>query len=427
MSVLINWTGWLARRGPSRRPATRARTVRRRPVLEVLEARNLRSTLTVTDALDTGLSGDGSLRGEIAAAAAGDRIVFAGGLAGQTITLNAAKGPLVLNKDLTIQGPGAGQLTISGNDATRVFAIAAGATDTIAGLTIARGSADGLSFGGGGILNNGGATLTLDGCTLSGNHADAGSQGGGGITNGGTLTVNDSTLSGNHADHATGGVGAAGGIMNFGTLTVSGCTLSGNTADDAAQGGGGIFNSFAGTATIAHSTLSGNHADGNTLGGGGILNSGGALRLAGSTLSGNTANGGTGGGGILNSGALTLDQSTVSDGIRNVGKGTVTFVAPPNPDPAMPPMPEPAARPVVASLVAVGRKRKRLWVVERFADTGEVKAEFVSPFQRPRFHHIAVMVVEGGMAGMDPMAGMGGHILVTAVRNGKMHCVPFPI
>jgi hypothetical protein len=72
----------------------------------------------------------------------------------------------------------------------------------------------------------------------------------------------------------------------------------------------------------------------------------------------------------------------------------------------------------VASLVAVGRKgRKRLRVVERFADTGAVKAEFVSPFQRPRFKNIAVAVVGGNGA---------ERLLVTALRNGKKHSALLP-
>src|SRR5689334_14940507 len=102
-----------ARRG-RRRPLTPARRVRRRPTLDALETRSLLSILTVTTLRDTGANGDGSLRGEIAAAANGDQIVFARSLAGHTITLNAANGPLVLNKALTIRGPGATRLTISG-------------------------------------------------------------------------------------------------------------------------------------------------------------------------------------------------------------------------------------------------------------------------------------------------------------------------
>ena len=237
---------WFARRG-QRRPLTPTRGVPFRPTLEALETRNLLSTLAVTNLSDTGVSGDGSLRGEIAAAANGDRIVFAPSLAGQTITLNAANGPLALSKSLTIQGLGADQLTICGNNATEVFRIAAGATDTITGLTIADGNAD--RGDGGGILNAG--TLTLDDSTLSGNHADGGE--GGGIFNdfGGTVTIDHSILFGNRADG-----GAGGGVFNQGTLTLDFSALVGNSAPTGAD-----LDNVGGTVTLHHSFV-GERADG---------------------------------------------------------------------------------------------------------------------------------------------------------------------
>src|SRR5262249_21136636 len=61
------------------------------PRLELLEGRALPSILMVTNNSDTGVSGDGSLRGEIAAAASGDTIEFAGNVQGQTITLTKGK------------------------------------------------------------------------------------------------------------------------------------------------------------------------------------------------------------------------------------------------------------------------------------------------------------------------------------------------
>src|SRR6516165_3699459 len=87
-----------------------------RPRLEVLEGRWLPSTLTVTNNLD---SGAGSLRADIAAAQSGDTINFAPRLDGQTITLTS--GYLAISNNLTIQGPGASLLTISGNHLSQVF------------------------------------------------------------------------------------------------------------------------------------------------------------------------------------------------------------------------------------------------------------------------------------------------------------------
>src|SRR5262249_30412302 len=125
------------RRGRRYQPARRPSFV---PRLETLEDRTVPSTLTVTNNLDTGVAGDGSLRGEIAAAQSGDTIVFDTSLQGQTITLTS--GQLAITKDLDIEGPGADQLAVSGNHQSRVFAISGGVTVTIAGLTIADGLAD---------------------------------------------------------------------------------------------------------------------------------------------------------------------------------------------------------------------------------------------------------------------------------------------
>src|SRR5436190_493394 len=73
---------------------------RYRLTVECLEARLAPAILLVTNNADTGVSGDGSLRGEIAAAAAsGDTINFAPALNGATISTTST---LVLSKSLTI-------------------------------------------------------------------------------------------------------------------------------------------------------------------------------------------------------------------------------------------------------------------------------------------------------------------------------------
>jgi hypothetical protein len=294
------------RRTPARKP-----TPRFRPQLEALEDRLVPSTLTVTNNLDDGSAG--SLRYEIGKAHNGDTIKFAPSLDGQRIELNGSE--LDITKSLTIQGPGAGQLTIDGRGSfgSRVFEVAAKKNVTLSGLTISDGygiTARGYLYpndgNGGGILNFG--TLTVSDCTISDNSAYAyGNNGyGGGIYNAGTLTVSNSTVLSNSTENPApwGSTNAAygGGIYNTGILSVTSSTVSGNLAEY----GGGIYN--AGTGTVSNSTLSGNIAD---FDGGGIYNAG-TLTVSGCTVSGNYAGYLNGGGGIYNAGTLTISNSTFS-------------------------------------------------------------------------------------------------------------------
>jgi hypothetical protein len=153
--------------------------------LEVLEGRQVLSTLTVTSILD---SGAGSLRAEIAAAKNNDTIVFDSSLDNQTIALTS--GELYVNTSVTISGPCAAQVTISGGNASRIFEVAANTQVALSGLTISNGNARFVGGPGGGILNNG--NLTVSHCTLTGNLT--GTEGGG-IFSDGTLNVTESTFS----------------------------------------------------------------------------------------------------------------------------------------------------------------------------------------------------------------------------------------
>ena len=71
-------------------------------------------------------------------------------------------GELLINANVTINGPGANRLSVSGNNSSRVFEIATGLNVAINGLTITHGSAPDQ---GGGVLNDG-SNLTLSGDVL---------------------------------------------------------------------------------------------------------------------------------------------------------------------------------------------------------------------------------------------------------------------
>ena len=112
-------------------------------------------------------------------------------------------------------------MTVSGNNASRVFNVNNGNFGTvrtvrIEGLTVTAGQ---FAGSGGGVHNAG--ALTLAGVTLSRNlHAVSG----GGVYNTGTLTLSGSTVSGNTANYLwslSGEDGGGGGVFNsYGTVTV---------------------------------------------------------------------------------------------------------------------------------------------------------------------------------------------------------------
>src|SRR5207302_1987544 len=135
-------------------------------------------------------SGAGSLREAVANACNGSVITFAPGLTG---TIILTTGQIVIPTNLTIQGPGANVITVSGNNASRVFTGSSGVNASINGLTISSGRAD---FGGGVLQLNGG-TLSLRRDVISGNTAT--NSGGGVYNNAGTLNITESTISGNTA------------------------------------------------------------------------------------------------------------------------------------------------------------------------------------------------------------------------------------
>ena len=251
---------------------------RMRPTVIALERRELLATFTVNSTADDGSAG--TLRAAIAQANAdggGDTIVFSSLFnTPQTITLTGGQLELTgTTAGTTITGPGANLLSVSGNQASRVFQVDANVTASISGLTITGGSAD----NGGGVQVTKNSSLTMTDCTVSGNSAvGLGGLGGGLVCfQGGSMTMTNCTVSGNTA-------GGGGGLFNFGgTLEMTNCTVSGNSAPY----GGGVQNyGKMGTAALilTDSTFSGNSA---SSGGGGLNNSGGTATLTNTIVAGN--------------------------------------------------------------------------------------------------------------------------------------------
>jgi len=235
-------------------------------------------------------NGAGSLRQAILDACDGTTITFSSLFStSQTIGLVST---LQIGKSLTISGPGANLLTISGSNSVPVLGISTtNSTVTISALTIANGNSTGAVFAsGGGISNN--ATLNIIDSAVSSNS----------VTN---------TCTGSLCNGAEGG-----GIYNTGTVNILRSTISGNSVFISAHGqsavGGGISNR--GTLTITNSTVANNSAFGSSGGafGGGI--NGGSLIITKTTIAGNSAGGGTGSacGGIC-AGTATVSNSIIAN------------------------------------------------------------------------------------------------------------------
>ena len=282
-----------------------------RAMIEPLEPRLLLSTSYLVTSLADTVAVDGAitLREAIQAAntnavvcdapagdAVGtDMISFDPSLTGGVITLGGTQ--LSITDELEIHGLGADRLTITANNASRVFDVGA-TTAVISGLTVTGGNAT----DGGGIRSSG--ALSLSGVRVTGNLGTTA----GGIYNTGALTVDDSTISANTATAGSGGIRSSGASS---LLVVTESLVSGNSGTS----GAGI-ESRDGQAKIINSTLSGNIGTGP---GGGVRAYSGTVRIVQSTLTGNRA---TDGGGVYRDSATVFLDNTV------VAGNTVTATGP---------------------------------------------------------------------------------------------------
>jgi parallel beta-helix repeat protein len=292
-----------------------------------------------------------------------DTITFDASLTGQTIVLGGEQ--LVIGDDLSIVGLGQYDLTISGNNASRVFQVTPNTSLSLSKLSVTDGNA-GLESGGGiwsqGILTlsetavlrntalSGGGietdpyyfadytSLTLSDSIVSGNYA-SGYGGGMHLYGNDESTIINSEISGNMAAGNGGGIsfwydssvtisgstimdnfagGVGGGIEVFVDtyMLVTESVVSGNSSDSA---GGGIFMLAGGvsdTLTVSESEISNNTAFGEygrrDGGGGGIWYAGGTLSVINSSVTSNSSTTASGGG-IFGDGATTITGSTISN------------------------------------------------------------------------------------------------------------------
>jgi len=224
-------------------------------------------TYIVNTTGDPGPLGSMSLRQAIAAADAsdGNTVQFAASLAHSTITLTT--GNIPISSAISIVGPGADNITISGGNASRIFLPSCSTNKlvSISGLTLSDGNA---GVQNGGAIFSFGCKLSLSDVHITNSHARSG---GGVVFDSGTIS--NSVISGCHADNSGGAIAVYGGAGN---RYINTSTIESNSA---VKGGGGVFvddvnfgNSSA-FARISQSTINNNHVTATVepqYGGGGV-------------------------------------------------------------------------------------------------------------------------------------------------------------
>lgn len=311
---------------------------------------------TLREAITNANADADSTGGDCAAGSGADTISFASSVTG-IITLGSQLPAATDAAGLTIEGPGASVLTVSGGDVVRLFEVAAGASLELSALTLADGFP---AFNDGGALLNRG-TATLTDIVATGNRSDFSA---GAVENQGALTIVDSTFS----DNTSGISGGAIRSRSSGTLTVSHSTFTGNSSlsggaieslgtiqvgtsrfdgNSASLRAGAMFFSGVGPATVSETMFVANTTPGRggavSVGGlmipvtierssfvgnsavfaGGAADSDGPLTVIASTFSEN----GAGAGGAIHGGSdftrITVRSSTFTDNSATAGAATL--------------------------------------------------------------------------------------------------------
>jgi hypothetical protein len=290
----------------------------------------------VSDCGDNG--GTNQLRAKLTAAqsSGGGTITFACGPA--TITLTGGILPLITT-NITIDG--AGTITLSGNNISRLFIVANGGSLTLRRITLTKGY-NGDSDGGA-ITNYG--MLQVNTCRFLDNET-ADPYSGGAIATYGRLVIIDCEFARNKAGNG----GVLFPINELAEVSIAGSNFHDNATKNTINGWGGAILVWGGaTVHMGENTFSNNHAryggafyltsnaklnipynavvSGNTASyEGGAMYNNGIVNLHYVTLDGNTAEQG-GGGGISNFGSATLEAATLSGNSAYDGGGIANNTA----------------------------------------------------------------------------------------------------
>ncbi len=251
-----------------------------------------------------------TLRAAIMEANAGgslNRIEVPSGTYTLSPAIPGAGGRLTIVNPIHIQGSGAGQTVIDGQNQTGIFEIDS-ADVTVKHLTVRDGNDQGgtgfliragsdvklygveafsnTSFtGGGGLWVEDGATVRMWRSGITGNN---GAQAGG-IYNAGTLWIYDSSVTGNSSTRA-------GGIQNAstGALNLRNVTLAGNMIVSSSSGTGGLYNgNFAVLNNVTVTDNTGAGTNPSSFRGGGIQTGSGDISVVrNSIIAGNSGSGG---------------------------------------------------------------------------------------------------------------------------------------
>ncbi|MGB5811054.1 MAG: choice-of-anchor Q domain-containing protein [Polyangiales bacterium] len=241
-------------------------------------------------------AGPGTLRELLAVAPAGSTICVESGVVG---TIEISTEAINVSTSLTLVGPGAEQLRVSGGDALPILVVEVSGDLTLRGVTLtnALGTA---------IRNDG--TLTLTDSVVKDSTA-AGTGRGACVTSAGALSVSRVTFRGCSAFNA-GAIDIVGGSATFEAVTFSENSTTGNS-------GAAMVANASAVVAVTNSTFSGNFTTGTNRVGGAVAAFGGpaegSLTLRHNTFFDNTATG-EGGGLYMSSDTVVRLESNIFAG-----------------------------------------------------------------------------------------------------------------